>query len=84
MKSKEFEEIAKSTVVQIMNNIYNIELTTDELELVWFAHELGFKKCTLYAKKLGDYYSEITYNRDKNEIYVDVYLKQANVKIELD
>lgn len=84
MKSKDFEKIAKSTVVQIMKEKYNIELTTDELELVWFAHELGFKKCTLYAKKLGNYYPEVTYNRDKNEIYVDVYLKQTNVKVELD
>lgn len=74
----------KGSLKQTMKEKYNIELKTDELELVWFAHELGFKKCTLYAKKLGNYYPEVTYNRDKNEIYVDVYFKQTNVKIELD
>ena len=34
-----------------------------------------------YAKKLGHYYPEVTYNRDANELYVDIYLKQSNTKI---
>ena len=63
---------------------YEIDLTIEDLELVWFAHELGFKKCTLYAEKLGNYYPEVTYNRDKNEIYVDIYLKQTNTVIVAD
>ena len=64
-----------------MSNKYDIELTIEELEFVWFAHELGYKKCTLYAEKLGHYYPEVTYNRDKNELYVDIYLKQSNTKV---
>lgn len=44
MKSKEFEKIAKSIVMQIMKEKYNIGLVTDELELVWFAHELRVVK----------------------------------------
>ena len=83
MTSYEFEKLAKNEVIKIMKEKYNIELSIDELEMVWFAHELGFKKCTLYAKKLGHYYPEVTYNRDKNEIYVDIYLKQSNTRIEL-
>lgn len=58
-----------------------IELTIEELDFVWFAHELGYKKCTLYAKKLGQYYPEVTYNRDADEIYVDIYLKQSNTHV---
>ena len=83
MTSYEFEKLAKNEVIKIMKEKYNIELSIEELEMVWFAHELGFKKCTLYAKKLGHYYPEVTYNRDKNEIYVDIYLKQSNTRIEL-
>lgn len=82
MTSYEFEKIAKNAVIKIMKEQYDIELTLQELEFVWFAHELGYKKCTLYAKKLGHYYPEVTYNRDKDELYVDVYLKQSNTLIE--
>lgn len=81
MTSYEFEKVAKNAVVKIMKEKYDIELTLQELEFVWFAHELGYKKCTLYAKKLGHYYPEVTYNRDKDELYVDIYLKQSNTCI---
>ena len=80
MTSYEFEKIAKNAVIKVMKEQYDIELTIEELEFVWFAHELGFKKCTLYAQKLGHYYPEVTYNRDTNELYVDIYLKQSNTK----
>ncbi|WP_296877823.1 DUF6275 family protein [Thomasclavelia sp.] len=81
MTSYEFEKVAKNAVVKIMKEKYDIELTLQELDFVWFAHELGYKKCTLYAKKLGHYYPEVTYNRDKDELYVDIYLKQSNTCI---
>ena len=82
MTSYEFEKVAKNAVVKLMKEKHTIELTVQELDLVWFAHELGYKKCTLWAQKLGHYYPEVTFNRDKNEIYVDIYLKQSNTKIE--
>lgn len=83
MTSNEFEKIAKNAVIKIMKENHGIELKQDELEFVWFAHELGYKKCTLYAQKLGHYYPEVTFNRDKDELYVDIYLKQSNTKIEV-
>lgn len=85
MKSYEFEVVAKNAVIEVMKKSpYEIDLNIEDLELVWFAHELGFKKCTLYSEKLGNYYPEVTYNRDKNEIYVDIYLKQTNTVIVAD
>lgn len=81
MTSYEFEKIAKNAVIKIMKEEYGIELTMQELEFVWFAHELGYKKCTLWAQKLGHYYPEVTYNRDNNELYVDIYLKQLSAYI---
>ena len=83
MTTQEFERLAKNHVVKIMKEKHGIELTEDELEFVWFTHTLGYKKCTLYAKKLGHYYPEVTYNRDKNEMYVDIYLKLSNTRIVL-
>ena len=84
MTSYEFEKVAKNAVIKLMKEQFDIDLTMNELEFVWFAHELGYKKCTLYAQKLGHYYPEVTYNRDKNELYVDIYLKQSNTKISAD
>lgn len=84
MTSYEFEKIAKNAVIKIMREKYNIELSINELEFVWFAHELGYKKCTLYAEKLGHYYPEVTYNREANELYVDIYLKQSNTHLTSD
>ena len=80
MTSYEFEKVAKNAVIKVMKEQHGIELTMPELEFVWFAHELGYKKCTLYAKALGHYYPEVTYNRDANELYVDIYLKQSNTR----
>lgn len=81
MTTYEFEKIAKNAVIKVMKEKHDIELTIEELQFVWFAHELGYKKCTLYAEKLGHYYPEVTYNLAKDELYVDVYLKQSNTHI---
>lgn len=80
MTSYEFEKVAKNAVIKVMKEKYDIDLEMSELEFVWFAHLLGYKKCTLYAQKLGHYYPEVTYNRVTNELYVDIYLKQSNTK----
>ena len=82
MTSYEFEKVAKNAVIKVMKEKYDIELSLQELDFVWFAHELGYKKCTLYAERLGHYYPEVTYNLAKDELYVDIYLKQSNTRIE--
>lgn len=81
MTTYEFEKAAKNAVIKVMREQFQLELTMQELDLVWCAHLLGYKKCTIYAKRLGHYYPEVTYNRDADEMYVDIYLKQSNTKI---
>lgn len=81
MTSYEFEKAAKNAVVKIMREKHGVDVRFENLQFVWFAHELGYKKCTLYAPELGHYYPEVTYNLGKNEMYVDVYLKQSNDRI---
>ena len=46
MTSYEFEKVAKNAVIKLMKEKHDIDLTMNELEFVWFAHELGYKKCT--------------------------------------
>lgn len=78
MTSYEFEKAAKNAVIKVLNENINIS----ELDLVWFAHELGYKKCTIWGQPMGDRYTEVTYNRDKDEMYVDIYEKISNTKIQ--
>lgn len=77
MTSQEFEKAAKNAVIKVLGE--DIEIS--QLDLVWFAHELGYKKCTLWGVPMGDRYAEVTYNRDKDEMYVDIYKKVSNTKI---
>ncbi|MBQ9291457.1 MAG: hypothetical protein IJ210_15220 [Clostridia bacterium] len=81
MTSYEFEKAAKNAVVLIMREKHHVDVAFENLQLVWFAHELGHKKCTLYAPELGNWYPEVTYNVNTNEFYVDVYLKQSNTRV---
>lgn len=77
MTSSEFEQAAKKVVADYMKNVFGIE--TDDLQLVWFAHELGNKKCTLFSKKFGHFYPEVTYNAEKKEMYLDLYVKYDHI-----
>ena len=81
MTSYEFEKIAKNALIRVIKEKHGIDVKFENLQFVWFAHELGYKKCTLYAPELGHWYPEITYNAAKNELYVDIYLKQSNTHI---
>ncbi len=81
MTSYEFEKAAKKAVVLIMREKHHVDVKFQNLQLVWFAHELGYKKCTMYAPELGNWYPEVTYDVNTNELYVDVYLKQSNTRV---
>lgn len=39
-------------------------------------------KCTIWGQPMGNKYAEVTYNRDKDEMYVDIYKKISNTKIQ--
>ena len=74
MTSYEFEKAAKNAVIQTLSE----NISIDQLDLVWFAHELGYKKCTIWGQPMGNRYAEVTYNRDKDEMYVDIYQKRGS------
>ena len=80
MTSYEFEKAAKNAVIQTLSE----NISIDQLDLVWFVHELGYKKCTIWGQPMGNRYAEVTYNRDKDEMYVDIYQKIINNKISSD
>ena len=80
MTSYEFEKAAKNAVIQTLNENIGI----DQLDLVWFAHELGYKKCTIWGFPMGNRYPRVTYNKDKYEMYIDIYQKIIHNHISYD
>lgn len=77
MASYDFEKAAKNAVIDVLGE----DIVIDQLDMVWLANELGYKKCTIWGEPMGDKYAEVTYNRDKDEMHVDIYQKISNTKI---
>lgn len=59
-----------------------VKFTTEDVYIVWCCKTLQNWKA-LFSTTLPDgMYYEVTYNGDKNELYIDAYKKFDNVKIE--
>ena len=54
------------------------EITPDDLYVVWFCKTLQNWKALVSGVHIEEYI-EVTYNGDKQEVYVDVYQKVKNV-----
>ena len=80
MTSYKFEEITKNAVVEYLRNNY-IPVILESLELVWFKHELEYKKYIIGGIPMSNKYAEVIYNKDKNEMYLNIYQKNRGKKI---
>lgn len=67
MTSYEFEKVAKNAVIKTLGE----DIAIDRLDFVWFSHILGAKKCLIWGPDMYDKYAEVTYNKDKDKIYVN-------------
>ena len=84
MINNDMMKLCKNVVVDYFNSRVD---KTDNMQLtvyiVWFSKTLqNFKALVSTAVSDGMYY-EITYNGDKNELYLDAYKKWENKKIAL-
>lgn len=87
MSNNDMMNLCKKVVVDYFNSRVdktdNMQLTEDNVYIVWFSKTLqNFKALVSTAVSDGMYY-EITYNGDKNELYLDAYKKWENKKIGL-
>ena len=68
---------AKKIVVEYANNrterTNNIDITEDQVFIVWFSKTLQNWKAMLSTTISDGMYYEITYNGDKQEVYLDAY-----------
>lgn len=87
MSNNDMMNLCKKVVVDYFNSRVdktdNMQLTEDNVYIVWFGKTLqNFKALVSTTVSDGMYY-EITYNGDKNELYLDAYKKWENKKITL-
>lgn len=80
---EEFIDEAIARVADYENKRGDIseKITIEDVFTVWSCKTLQNSKALLSAKHKGAYYYEFTLNGDKDEIYMDVYKKQENIKI---
>lgn len=56
-------------------------LVPDDFYIVWFSKTLQNWKALVSTDKVNGLYYEATYNGDRLETYLDVYIKMSNVSI---
>lgn len=81
----DYIEQAKGELVDYINGKLEktdgFQITKDYVYVVWFVKTLQHWKALLSTDLPDRMYYELTFNGDKNELYVDAYLKTDNVAI---
>lgn len=81
MTSYEFEVAAKNALIKFIQDKYDETFNIHEIHLVSFTHVLGSKKGTLIDSGANERYYEVTYDKDKDALYIDAYQKEWNIRI---
>lgn len=89
MQNKDFIEKCKEIVVDYFNSQAdstdkNGKITIDNVFVVWSCKILQNNKALLSTTVSDGMYYELTYNGNKNEIYVDAYKKWKNYAVKLE
>ena len=87
MDTKIFIALCKKKVVDYFNShkdkTDNAEITDDDVFVVWSCKTLQNNKALLSTTVPDGMYYELTYNGDKNQLYLDAYKKWENQCIDL-
>ena len=85
MKNDEMLNRAKQLVLDHFNANVDVtddfKLTVDDVFVVWFCKTLQNWKALVSTTVSDGKYYEVTHNGDKNETYLDVYVKLHNEAI---
>ena len=87
MTNQQFIDLCKKTVCEYANahldKTDNKEITEDDVFIVWLCKTLQNAKALVSTTVHDGMYYELTYNGDKNEVYLDAYKKWENRCIKL-
>ena len=82
MDNGKFIDICKNEVVKYTNDHLDKtdgkQISSDDVYVVWLTKVLQSNKALLSTTLFDGMYYELTYNGDKNELYIDVYKKFEN------
>ena len=81
-----YQQTAKEIVLNYVNKHIdktdNVQITLDDVYIVWFCKTLQSWKALVSTTLPDSMYYEVTYNGDKKEVYLDAYKKFENQKID--
>ena len=87
MNFNNFQNMCKEKVVDYFNNRVektdDTKITIDDVFVVWYCKTLQNAKALLSTNVSDGIYYELTYNGDKNELYLDAYKKWENKKYDV-
>lgn len=88
MNEQDFLKLCKQEVVKYTNahldKTDKKAITKNDVFVVWSCKTLQNNKALLSTNVSDGMYYELTYNGDKNEMYLDAYKKWENKCIELE
>lgn len=84
MNDDSFISISKEIVADYVNeHTDGVGIIKDAIYVVWQVKALQNNKALLSTPIQDGRYYEVTYNGDKNEIYLDAYKKEKNIVINI-
>lgn len=87
MSEKEFAELVRRTVADYTNRRLdktdNMIISEEQVYIVWMCKVLQNSKALASTTLFDGMYYELTYNGDKQELYLDVYKKWENQCLKL-
>lgn len=81
MTSYEFEVICKNEIIKELSEKYCENYKIEDIHTVWQCKTLQNMKCILCDSGENLRLYECTYNGNKKELYVDIYIKKCNTKV---
>lgn len=88
MGNDDFSALCKEIVAKYTNEHLDKsdgkQISTDDVFIVWLNKTLQNNKALASTTLFDGMYYELTYNGDKDEVYLDAYKKFENRRIELE
>ena len=85
MNEKDFVNLCKKTVAEYANKHTDksdgVQITEDDVFIVWMCKTLQNSKALVSTTLFDGMYYELTYNGNKQELYVDAYKKCENFAV---
>ena len=84
--SEEFLKEAKQIIfnkVKNKNKVFSHSNVDDVVYVVWYCWILENQKCLISTTIPDGKYYEITYNKERQEMYIDTYVRSENFKVEV-